>query len=130
MDLPPPLPPKPPPTLVGLGLALAVTAVAAPLAWGGVSVPGLWFGFPVALGVIVGHLSKGRGTPAARLAVVPGALTFALTSSVCSAVAFNVHLEGTVHVNEAFLGFVTGQVFCSGAWGLLASAAVAGLLAG
>lgn len=72
MDLPPLPSPKLLPTWVGVGLALAVTAVDAPLAWWGVSVPGLWFGFPVAVGVIVGHLCKGRGASAARLGAIAG----------------------------------------------------------
>ena len=104
----------PPPTemavsalLVGLGAApvLAVLGV--------IPIPGLMFFSPVAIGVGVGLLSRGRTQGAVLKALLPGVLTYAIMSA--GVMAFKGAAQAGVQPSlELLAGFMVGLLMCGG----------------
>lgn len=104
----------PPPTemavsalLVGLGAApvLAVLGV--------IPIPGLMFFSPVAIGVGVGLLSRGRTQGAVLKALLPGVLLYAIVSA--GVMAFSGAAQAGVQPSlELLAGFMVGSLMCGG----------------
>lgn len=104
----------PPPTemavsalLVGLGAApvLAVLGV--------IPIPGLMFFSPVAIGVGVGLLSRGRAQVAVLKALLPGVLLYAIVSA--GVMAFKGAAQAGVQPSlELLAGLMVGSLMCGG----------------
>lgn len=104
----------PPPTemavsalLVGLGAAPVLAVL------GFIPIPGLMFFSPVAIGVGVGLLSRGRTQGAVLKALLPGVLLYAIVSA--GVMAFSGAAQAGVQPSlELLAGFMVGSLMCGG----------------
>lgn len=93
--------------LGGLGAAPVLAVL------GFIPIPGLMFFSPVAIGVGVGLLSRGRAQRAVLKALLPGVLLYAIVSA--GVMAFNGAAQAGVQPSlELLAGFMVGSLMCGG----------------
>ncbi|MCK6524826.1 hypothetical protein L6R49_25765 [Myxococcota bacterium] len=104
----------PPPTEMAVSALLGGLGAAPVLAvLGFIPIPGLMFFSPVAIGVGVGLLSRGRAQSAVLKALLPGLLTYTMVSA--GVMAFQAAAQAEVQPPlEMLWGLMVGSLMCGG----------------